>query len=382
MREVAIVAAGMTRFGELWDLSLRDILVEAASDALDAVKVDSLDSIIVGNMSAGQFVGQEHIGPLTADYLGMAGVAASRVESACASGGIALRSAFAEVASGMSDLVLAVGVEKMTDGADVTNILASAADQEMEAYHGVTFPGLYAMIATARMETHGTTEEDMAWVSSKNHKHGSMNPKAQFGREVSVEQVLASTMVAEPLRMLHCSPVTDGGAAILLCPLDQADKYTDKPVKIIGSGLATSCIQLANRADPAVLDAVELSGQKAYKMAGVEAKDIQLAEVHDCFAIAEICCTEALGLVTKAEANKAASEGITALGGRIPVNTSGGLKSKGHPVGATGIAQAIEVFEQLRGEAGARQVEGARIGLTQNMGGSGASSVVHIFEGA
>ena len=381
MRDVAIVAAGMTRFGELWDLSLRDILVEATSEALDAAKADSLDSIIVGNMSAGQFVGQEHIGPLTADYLGMAGVAASRVESACASGGIALRAAFAEVASGLSDLVLAVGVEKMTDGADVTNVLASASDQETEAYYGITFPGLYAMIATARMEAYGTTEEDMAWVSSKNHRHGSMNPKAQFGREVSPEQVLASTMVAEPLRMLHCSPVTDGGAAVLLCPLDQASKYTDKPVKIIGSGLATSSLALADRADPAVLDAVVLSGQKAYKMAGVTPKDIQLAEVHDCFAIAEICCTEALGLVEKDEANKAASKGITALGGRIPVNTSGGLKSKGHPVGATGIAQAIEVFEQLRGEAGKRQVEGARIGLTQNMGGSGASSVVHIFEG-
>ena len=182
--------------------------------------------------------------------------------------------------------------------------------------------------------------------------------------------------------MLHCSPVTDGGAAVLLCPLDQADKYTDKPVKIIGSGLATSSIALADRADPAVLDAVELSGQKAYKMAGVTAKDIQLAEVHDCFAIAEICCIEALGLVEKSEANTAASAGLTALGGRIPVNTSGGLKSKGHPVGATGIAQAIEVFQQLRGEAGKRQVDGARIGLTQNMGGSGASSVVHIFEGA
>ena len=382
MRDVAIVAAGMTRFGELWDLSLRDILVEAASEALDAVKFDNLDSIVVGNMSAGQFVGQEHIGPLTADYLGLAGVAASRVESACASGGIALRAAFAEVASGMSDLVLALGVEKMTDGADVTNVLASAADQETEAYHGVTFPGLYSMIASARMDRFGTTVEDMAWVSAKNHKHGSLNPKAQFGREVSVEQVLASTMVSEPLRMLHCSPVTDGGAAVLLCPLDQADKYTDKPVKIIGSGLATSSIALADRADPAVLDAVELSGQKAYKMAGVTAKDIQLAEVHDCFAIAEICCIEALGLVEKSEANTAASAGLTALGGRIPVNTSGGLKSKGHPVGATGIAQAIEVFQQLRGEAGKRQVDGARIGLTQNMGGSGASSVVHIFEGA
>jgi acetyl-CoA C-acetyltransferase len=380
MREVAIVAAGMTRFGELWDLSLRDILVEAASAAVDAVKVDSLDSIVVGTMSAGQFVGQEHIGPLTADYLGMSGVAASRVESACASGGIALRTAFAEVASGMCDLVLAVGVEKMTDGADVTEVLASAADQELEAYHGITFPGLYAMIATARMERFGTTEEDMSWVSVKNHRHGSLNFKAQFRGEVSVEQVMASTMVAEPLRMLHCSPVTDGGAAVLLCPLEQAKKYTDKPVKIVGSGLATSSLALADRADPAVLDAVELSAQRAYKMAGITASDVQVAEVHDCFAIAEICCIEALGLVGKSEANKAAATGVTALGGRIPVNTSGGLKSKGHPVGATGIAQAIEIFEQLRGEAGARQVDGARIGLAQNMGGSGASSVVHIFE--
>lgn len=381
MREVAIVAAGMTRFGELWDLSLRDIIVEAASEALDAAKVDSLDSIYVGNMSAGQFVLQEHIGALTADYLGMAGVAATRIESACASGGVALRTAFMEVACGMSDLVLAMGVEKMNDGADVTNVLATAADQETEVYHGVTFPGLYAMIATERMERFGTTVEDMSWVSAKSHRHGAMNPKAQFGREVSVEQVMTSTMVAEPLRILHCSPVTDGAAAVLVCPLDQAEKYTDKPVKIIGSGLATSSLALDDRKDIAVLDSVELSGERAYEMAGVTPKDIQVAEVHDCFAIAEICCIEALGLVEKDEANKAASSGITALGGRIPVNTSGGLKSKGHPVGATGVAQAIEIFEQLRGEAGDRQVEGARTGLAQNMGGSGASSVVHIFEG-
>ncbi len=381
MREVAIVAAGMTRFGELWDLSLRDIIVEAAAEALDAARVDRLDSIYVGNMSAGQFVVQEHIGPLTADYLGMAGVAATRIESACASGGVALRTAFMEVACGMSDLVLAMGVEKMNDGADVTNVLATAADQETEVYHGVTFPGLYAMIATERMERFGTTEEDMSWVSAKSHRHGAMNPKAQFGREVSVDQVMTSTMVAEPLRMLHCSPVTDGAAAVLVCPLDQAEKYTDKPVKIIGSGLATSSLALDDRKDIAVLDSVELSGKRAYEMAGVTPKDIQVAEVHDCFAIAEICCIEALGLVEKEEANKAASSGVTALGGRIPVNTSGGLKSKGHPVGATGVAQAIEIFEQLRGEAGDRQVKDARIGLTQNMGGSGASSVVHVFEG-
>jgi acetyl-CoA C-acetyltransferase len=380
MREVAVVGAGMTRFGELWQSSLRDLFVEAAQAAIQSAGAERVDSIFVGNMSGGQFVGQEHLGPLMADHLGMAGVAATRVESACASGGVALRTGFMAVASGFSDLVLAGGVEKMTDGADVTNVLATAADQETEVYHGVTFPGLYAMIARARIESAGTTEEDLAWVSVKNHRHGAMNPKAQFRREVTVEQVLASTMVAAPLRMLHCSPVSDGAAAVLLCPLDEAHKYTDRPVKILGSGLATSSLGLSDRADPAVLDSVVLSAERAYEMAGVGPDDVQVAEVHDCFAIAEICCIEALGLVQSSEANKAAAEGVTALGGRIPVNTSGGLKSKGHPVGATGVAQAIEIYEQLRGEAGDRQVDGARIGLAQNMGGSGASSVVHIFE--
>ena len=381
MREVAIVAAGMTRFGELWRWSLRDLFVEAASEALKSAGADHLDSIYVGNMAAGQFVGQEHLGPLMADWLGRSGVAAVRVESACASGGAALRSAFLEVASGASDLVLASGVEKMNDGGDVTAVLATAADQETEAYHGVTFPGLYAMIARSHMEAHGTTEEDLAHVAVKNHRHGALNPKAQFRREVTIEQVLSSSFVAEPLRLLHCSPVSDGAAAVLLCPLDQARKYTDRPVKILGSGLATASMALADRKDPSFLDAVQRSAERAYKMAGVGPGDIHLAEVHDCFTIAEICCIEALGFVDRGRGGSAARGGLTALGGRIPVNTSGGLKSKGHPVGATGIAQAIEIFEQLRGEAGARQVQGARIGLAQNMGGSGASSVVHIFQG-
>ncbi|OGF22270.1 MAG: acetyl-CoA acetyltransferase [Candidatus Eisenbacteria bacterium RBG_19FT_COMBO_70_11] len=381
MREVAIVAAGMTRFGEIWESSLRDLFAEAALEALDAARVDRVDSIYVGCMSAGQFVGQEHLGPLMADEIGLTGVAATHVESACASGGVALRSAFIEVASGMSDLVLAAGVEKMTDGADVTAVLATAADQEKEAYHGITFPGLYAMIARAHMQAKGTTEEDLAWVAVKNHRHGALNPKAQFGRELKLEDVLGSSMVADPLRLLHCSPVTDGAAAVLLCPLELAKKYTDRPVKIRASALATGSMALADRKDPAVLDAVQLSGERAYKMAGVSPADIQVAEVHDCFTIAEICCIEALGLAPPCSGRHAARSGLTALGGKIPVNTSGGLKSKGHPVGATGIAQAIEIFEQLRGEAGARQVKGARLGLAQNMGGSGASSVVHIFEG-
>jgi acetyl-CoA C-acetyltransferase len=380
MREVAIVAAGMTRFGELWESSLRDLFVEAADEALQGAGVDRVDSIFVGNMSGGQFVGQEHLGPLMADHLGLAGVSAVRVESACASGGLALRTAMMAVGSGMSELAIAAGVEKMTDGADVTNVLATAADQETEVYHGITFPGLYAMIANAHMAAYGTTEEDLARVAVKNHKHGALNPKAQFRREVTVEQVLSSSVVSAPLRLLHCSPVSDGAAVVLVCPLDQAHKYTDKPVRLRGSGMATAPMALSDRKDPAFLDSVALSAERAYEMAGLGAGDIQVAEVHDCFAIAELCCLEALGLVDRGQAAKATAEGVTALGGRVPVNTSGGLKSKGHPVGATGIAQTIEIFEQLRGEAGDRQVDGARVGLAQNMGGSGASSVVHIFE--
>jgi acetyl-CoA C-acetyltransferase len=380
MRDVAIVGAGMTRFGELWDAGLRDLLVEAALAALGSAGTDQVDAIYVGNMAAGQFVGQEHLGPLMADHLGMRGVPAVRVESACASGGAALRMGFLDVAAGQSDLVLVAGVEKMTDGADVTSILATASDQESEVYHGITFPGLYAMMARARLARGTTTEEDLHWVAVKNHRHGALNPKAQFRREVSVADVARSTMVAAPLRMLHCSPVSDGAAAVLLAPLDQARRYTDRPVRIAGSGMATSSMALADRADPADLDSVRLAADRAYAMAGVGPDQVQLAEVHDCFTVAEICCLEALGLATGAEASQAARTGLTALGGRVPVNTSGGLKSKGHPVGATGVAQAIELFEQLRGEAGDRQVADAHLGLAQNMGGSGASCVVHILE--
>jgi acetyl-CoA C-acetyltransferase len=380
MRDVAIVAAGMTRFGELWGASLRDLFVEAAREALTAAGAEHLDAIYVGNMSAGQFVGQEHVGPLLADHLGMAGVPSVRIESACASGGVALRTAFLEVASGASDIVLAAGVEKMNDGADVTEVLATASDQETEVYNGATFPGLYAMIARAHMDQHGTTEEDLAWVSVKNHRHGAMNDHAQFPREVTVDQVMGSAPVAEPLRLLHCSPVSDGAAAVLLCPLDQASRYTDRPVVIRGAGMATGSMALADRADISFLDAVALAGARAYEMAGIGPSEVDLAEVHDCFSIAEICCIEALGLAPMGEGRHCARTGETALGGRLPVNTSGGLKSKGHPVGATGIAQAVELFEQLSGTAGQRQVAEAEFGLAQNMGGSGASSVVHILQ--
>jgi len=380
MREVAVIGCGMTRFGELWSLSMRDIFVEAALKAIDDAGVDHIDSMYVGSMTPGLFVGQEHVGALMADYLGSAPVPAVRVESACCSGGMALRLGFFEVASGYSEIIMVGGVEKMTDGADVTYALATAADQEYEVYHGVTFPGLYAMIARAHMHQYGTTRKQLATVSVKNHRNGSMNPNAQFPGLVTVDQVINATMVADPLTVLDSSPVSDGAACVILASVDMAKKLGRPLVKILGTGAATDTLALHAREDITTLAAVRHSARAAYDMAKVTPRDINLAEVHDCFSIAEICIIEELGFVEKGKGGSFTEQGRTALEGPIPVNTSGGLKSKGHPVGATGVAQVVEVVEQLRGAAGKRQIKNARIGLTQNMGGSGASSVVHIFQ--
>ena len=380
MRDVAIIGAGMTNFGELWEQSFRNLFVEAALAAITDAGVDHIDSMYIGTMTGGLFVGQEHVGSLMADYLGVAPIPATRVESACASSGVAFRLAYMEVASGLSDIVLAGGAEKMNDGADVTYALSTAADQEYEVFHGITFPGLYAMIAQAHMHRYGTTREQLAAVAVKNHENGLKNPKAQFHLKITVDQVLNSSKVADPLRLLDCSPVTDGGSAVILCPLEMARQYTDGPIQVIGSGQATDTIGLHDRKDLTALGAVERSGEMAYRMAGVGPADMDVVEVHDCFTIAEICNIEALGLVERGQGGKAAAGGLTALDGKFPVNTSGGLKSKGHPVGATGVAQIIEIYHQLRGECGERQVKGARMGLAQNMGGSGGSSTVHILK--
>jgi acetyl-CoA C-acetyltransferase len=382
MRDVAVIGVGMNKWGELWDKSIRDLFVEAALLAIEDAGVDHIDSMYVGCMTSGLFVGQEHLGSLMADYLNVAPIPATRVESACASGGVALRQAFIEVASGVNDIVLVGGVEKMTDvgGGEATYALSTAADQEYEDYQGVTFPGLYAMMANRHMHDHGTTREQLAQVAVKNHQHGSMNPLAQYPFKITVEAVLNSVLVADPLRILDCSPITDGAAAAILCPAELAKKLTQKPVvQIIGSGQATDTIALHAREDLTWLGATAKASEMAYRMAGVGPDDLDLVEVHDCFTIAEICVIEALGLVKRGQGGKAAESGLTALGGKIPVNTSGGLKSKGHPVGATGVAQVVEMVEQLRGEAGERQAEGAGVGLSQNMGGTGGSTAVHIF---
>lgn len=382
MRDVAVIGIGMTKWGELWKQSLRDIYVETALLALEDAGIDRIDSMYIGSMSSGLFVGQEHIASLLADYLGQLPVPATRVETACASGGLALRLGFMEVASGMSDVVLASGVEKMTDvgGDEATYALGTAADQEYEGYQGITFPGLYALIARAHMQKYGTTREQLAKVAVKNHHNGSKNPLAQYPFEITVEAVLNSVKVADPLNILDCSPITDGAAAAIICPADMARKMGKPLIKVTGSGHATDTIQISQRKDMTWLEATYQAAKQAYAMADIKPKDIDLFEVHDCFTIAEICVTEALGIVDKGKGGEAVEAGLTALDGKSPVNTSGGLKSKGHPVGATGIAQVVEVTKQLRGEAGERQVKDARVGMTQNMGGSGGSSVVHILE--
>jgi acetyl-CoA C-acetyltransferase len=383
MRDVAIIGVGMNKWGELWQKSLRDIFVESALLAIEDAGVDHIDSMYVGCMTSGLFVGQEHLSSLLADYLGTAPIPAARVESACASGGLAVRMGFMDIASGMSDIVLVGGVEKMTDvgGDGATYALSTAADQEYEVYQGITFPGLYALMARSHMHNYGTTREQLAHVAVKNHENGSKNPLAQFPQKVTVDQVLNSIMVADPLTILDCSPITDGAACAILCPAEMAKKICKKPpVKIIGAGNATDTIALHSRADFTALSATVKAAEAAYKMASLKPEDIDLVEVHDCFTIAEIIVSEDLGFFKKGEGGKAAESGATAIGGEKPINTSGGLKSKGHPVGATGVGQVVEIVHQLRGEAKDRQVKDAKIGLAQNMGGSGGSAVVHIMQ--
>ena len=264
-------------------------------------------------------------------------------------------------------------------GNTVSDVLGGAGDQEWELFHGATFPGIYALMAKRHMLEYGTTEEMMAAVAVKNHKHGVHNKYAQFQNEITMETVMKSKMVSNPLKMFDCSPVSDGAAAVVLAPLDIASSYTDKPIEILASGQASDTLALHSRKTLTGLNATKVAAQKAYKRANLTAKDIDFAEVHDCFTIAEIMATEDLGFFEKGKGGPAALEGKTALDGEIPINTSGGLKACGHPVGATGIKQAVEAVWQLRGEAEGRQVKDANIGLTHNVGGSGATAVVHLF---
>ncbi len=385
MRRVAIIGIGDTEFGELWDMSFRDIGIQAGLAAVaDAnITAEQIDALYVGNMGAGRFIDQEHIGALIADYAGLARdhIPATRVEAAGASGGLALRQGFLAVASGMHDIVVVGGAEKMMDVSDVESamIQSSAADQEWETILGATFPALHALIARRHMHEHGTTREQLADVAVKNHKNGSLNPKAQFQREIKRETVLSSPMVSSPLRVFDCAPSSDGAAAVVLCPLDMAKKYTEVPIEIIGSGQASDSLALHHRKDICTMEATKVAAKKAFEMAKLTTKDVDLAEVHDNFTISEILAIEDLGFFKKGEGGRATEAGLTALEGEIAVNTSGGLKARGDPIGATGLAQAVEIVTQLRGKADKRQVKDASVGLTHNVGGTGGTVVVHLY---
>jgi len=319
-----------------------------------------------------------------ADYSGLADMhlPTVRIEGGGACGAIALLQARLAIASGMYDIVVVGGAEKMTDVGDVqaAEILSSTADQEWESVFGATFAGLYAMMARRHMHEYGTTREHLASVAVKNHKNGSLNPEAQFQKEITLESVLNSPMVAEPLGLFDCAPLSDGAAAVVLCAADRARKFTDTPVLFKGSGQASDFLALHDRRDLCTMDATVVAGKRALAEAKLEPKDIQVAEVHDNFTITEILAIEDLRFVEKGKGGPATVEGVTALNGKISVNTSGGLKARGQPVGATGVAQAVEIVKQLRNEAGKRQVVGARRGLTHTLGGTGATAVVHIFE--
>jgi acetyl-CoA C-acetyltransferase len=411
-RGVALVGAGMSNFGAFPGKTTRDLFVEAFKEMHASVDKGfdpkDIDECVFGNYSSSQFEGQGFTAPFIANAVGMNPRPAIRTENACASSGTAIRVGIMAIASGMADMVLVGGYEKETDQptAKVTEILATASDNLYENVAGFTFPGLYAALATAYMNRYGATTETMMKVAWQNHENGALNPKAQFGKKISdfikmkqrsaekkgkpipeweddmafLRDPTANPVISWPLRLFDCSPVSDGAAALLLVAEDMAHNFTDKPLHIIGTGLATG-VPTHDRSDLTMIEPATLAGQAALEMAGVSPKDIQVCEVHDCFTMTQVISTEDLGFFERGEGWKALEEGRTARDGDRPINTSGGLKSKGHPVGASGVGQVVEIWKQLRGEAGERQLPGEpTLGLSHNLGGSGQVCVVNVFE--
>ena len=385
-RDVAIIGIGQTKFGEHWNTTFRELGIEAGLKAIKDAGIDSktIEALYIGNMSAGLFLDQEHIASMIAEVVGLTSnsIPSTRIEAADASGGLAFRSAVIDVASGLHDVVVVGGAEKMSDVPTqiATDFIAAGADQAWEALFGATLPSLYAIMARKHMHDFGTTREQLAQVAVKNHLHGSMNDHAQFQRPIDIKKVLNASPVAEPLSVFDCAPVSDGAAAVVLCDIDTAKKIKKDYVKIAGTGQGSDSLSLTNRASITSLKASKAAANRAYAMAGIEPNQIDVAEVHDSYTIGEIMAIEDLGFFDKGDGGPATDRGDTSLGGSIPVNTSGGLKARGHPLGATGIAQINEIVLQLRGKAGGRQVNDAAIGLAHNVGGTGGTAVVNILE--
>lgn len=386
MRSVAVLGIGKTAYGAFPDRDLRSLAVEAVNLAIQDAQLASerVQAFYLGNFAGPSFVGQNHLAPYIGSAAGFLGIPCTRVEDACASGGSAFFHGWMSVASGVYDAVVVAGVEKMTSQSTprVTEILAGAGDMAGEGRAGATFPALFAMIARRHMHQFGTTREQLAAVAVKNHANGAKNPMAHMRKVISLEQALAGKAVAEPLTVFDCSLISDGAAALVLVPTEDAARYHSRFARVRSVAQTSDYVALDRKKDITFFPAVQSAAKKAYGAAGVGPEDIGVAEVHDCFTIAEIVASEDLGFVRKGEGGPFAAAGCTAIGGRIPINTSGGLKSKGHPVGATGVGQICDLVQQLRGDAGERQVARHRLGLAQNLGGSGGTCVVTILEAA
>ncbi|WP_439026517.1 thiolase domain-containing protein [Haloarchaeobius sp. DT45] len=385
MRDAYVVGAGQSDYGSFPDESYRSLFetaFEAAVESVDhGIDADDFDEAVVGTLGVGgRQLGLS--GPAVTEHVGLHGVPTTRVENACAASGYAMRQAVQAVKSGMADVVLASGVEIMTDmSGDATKYwLGVSGETEWERLSGTTFAGVYAQMASAHMAEHGTTKEQLSHVAVKNHSHGAMNPHAQLGFECSLEDAMNAPTIADPLNLYHCCPTTDGAACAIVVSEDVVDQFTDERIRVAGVGAASDRVGLFQRDSYTNVPASKMAAETAYEMAGMGPDDVDFAEVHDCFAIAELMAYEDLGFCEPGEAGELVAAGRTDYGGDVVVNTSGGLKSKGHPIGATGAGQVVEAFKQLTNRAGERQVEGATRGLTHNVGGSGGAAVVHVFE--
>ena len=383
MRPVAVIGAGKTPFGAFADRDLRSLAVEAGQKCFRNanVRADQVDAFFLGNFAGPSFTGQNHLAPYVSTALGMTGIPATRIEAACASSGSAFFHAVQGVAAGLYDVVMVVGVEKMTSQPTprVTEILAAAGDCSGEILCGSTFPSLFALIAKRHMHDFGTTREHLAAVAVKNHENGALNPDAHMRKTITLAQAMAGKPIADPLNLYDCSLISDGAAAVIVAPLEQARDFTDKPVRVLGIAQASDYVALDQKPDITTFPAVRAAARKAYAAAGLSPKNIEFAELHDCFTIAEIVAMEDLGFVERGQGGFYSAAGQTRRSGEKPINASGGLKSKGHPVGATGVAQICDVVQQIRCEAGERQLARHSLGLAQNLGGSGASCVVSIL---
>lgn len=385
MRDVSIIGVGQTKVGEHWDISLRHLALEAILAALRDAAVEQVDMLLVGNMLSGELTGQEHLGALVADFAGLRNIEAYKIEAACGSGAAAARLGYIAVAGGMADAVLVVGVEKMTDrkGDETTAALAMAGDADYEGMHGLSFVSINALLMRRYMYQFSVPHDAFASFSINAHRNAVHNPYAMFPFPVSEEAFRRAKMIADPVNLMDSSPICDGAAALVLCPTEMArDMPAAKPVRVLASATATDTVALHDRRDPLVLEGVALSAHGAYQQAGVQPEDINLFELHDAFSIMSVLSLEACGFAERGQGVRLGLDGEIGIDGRLPICTMGGLKARGHPVGATGVYQLVEAVQQLRGEAGENQVGDARLAMTQNIGGSGATVVTHILEAA